>query len=129
MMIRDVCEQTGLSARTVRYYEEQGLLPGVRRKAAGRRVYGPDELERLSFIQRLKQMGLTLAQIRDLNAVYAIAGSTGQMLGSLDELLSQRESELAERIEELAGLRGEIETYRQRIRQRSFDLDGERKTA
>jgi DNA-binding transcriptional MerR regulator len=113
----------------VRYYEEQGLLPDVRRKAAGRRVYGKDELERLSFIQRLKQMGLKLAQIRDLNAVYAIAGSTGQMLGSLDELLSQREAEIADRIDELAGLRGEIDTYRQRIRQRIVDLDDKRKSA
>jgi DNA-binding transcriptional MerR regulator len=129
MTIREVCERTGLSARTVRYYEEQGLLPDVRRKAAGRRVYGKDELERLSFIQRLKQMGLKLAQIRDLNAVYAIAGSTGQMLGSLDELLSQREAEIADRIDELAGLRGEIDTYRQRIRQRIVDLDDKRKSA
>ena len=71
--ITEVREITGLSARTLRYYEELGLLPGVRRRAGGRRVYGPDELERLRFIGRLKTLGLTLAEIKELNAVYAIA--------------------------------------------------------
>jgi DNA-binding transcriptional MerR regulator len=37
--ISEVRELTGLSARTLRYYEELGLLPGVRRRAGGRRVY------------------------------------------------------------------------------------------
>ena len=122
LTIREVCERTGLSARTVRYYEELGLLPGVRRKAAGRRVYGPDELERLRFIQRLKSLGLTLAQIGDLNAVYGIHGSTLQMLGTLDDLLVRRLDELAGRIAELDDLRTEIESYRRRIQRRAEDL-------
>ena len=42
--IGDVCRQTGLSARTIRYYEEVGLLPGVRRRSGGRRIYGDDDL-------------------------------------------------------------------------------------
>ena len=45
--IAEVCEQTGLSARTVRYYEELGLLPGIRRRASGHRVYGLDEVEQV----------------------------------------------------------------------------------
>ena len=84
LTIREICEHTGLSPRTVRYYEELGLLPGVRRRAGGRRVYGADELERLRFIQRLKALGLALAEIRDLNAVHAIGGSTRAMLERLD---------------------------------------------
>jgi MerR family copper efflux transcriptional regulator len=129
MGIGEICEQTGLSARTVRYYEELGLLPGVRRRAGGRRVYGADELERLRFIQRLKALGLSLAQIADLNAVYAIAGSTRQMLGTLDELLARRLDELDARIEELSALRGEIESYREHIVQRAEALADERRSA
>ena len=71
--IGEVCEQTGLSARTVRYYEELGLLPGVRRRQGGRRVYGADECERLRFIQRLKALGLSLQEIKELNELYALA--------------------------------------------------------
>lgn len=120
--IAEVCDQTGLSARTVRYYEELGLLPGVRRRAGGRRVYGPDEVERLRFIQRLQLLGLPLAEIRELNDVHAIAGSTTAMLDRLDDVLAQRLDELDARIGELAGLRDEIEKYRARVASRAGAL-------
>jgi MerR family transcriptional regulator, repressor of the yfmOP operon len=128
--IGQVCAATGLSARTVRYYEELGLLPGVRRREAGRRVYGPDALERLRFIQRLKALGLSLSEIRELNAVYAIGGSTQAMLGRLDELLARRLEELDARIAELATLREEIGKYRARIASRvEAPRDPERRRA
>jgi len=120
--IGEVSARTGLSPRTVRYYEELGLLPGVRRRAGGRRVYGEDELQRLLFVQRLKALGLSLAEIRELNAVYAIRGSTGAMLGRLDELLAKRLGELDTRIDELSTLREEIGKYRDRIAARTRDL-------
>ena len=73
--MREVCAKSGLSARTVRYYEELGLLPGVRRRAGGRRVYGADEIERLRFITRLKALGLSLEQIgRGLEAARPAKG-------------------------------------------------------
>ena len=120
--IGEVCEKTGLSARTLRYYEELGLLPGVRRRAGGRRVYGADEIERLRFIQRLKALGLSLADIKDLNAVYAIDGSTRAMLGRLDELLGRHMAEIDGRIEELMGLRDEISEYRDYVASRNEHL-------
>jgi len=122
LSISEVCASTGLSARTVRYYEELGLLPGVRRRAGGRRVYGADELERLRFIQRLKTLGLSLAEIKELNAVYAISGSTHDMLQRLDGALDHRLGELEARILELHALRGEIGSYREHVRQR-IDTD------
>jgi DNA-binding transcriptional MerR regulator len=117
--ISEVGAATGLSARTVRYWEELGLLPGVRRRAGGRRVYGSDELERLRFIQRLKALGLSLAEVKELNAVYAIGGSTRAMLERLDVLLGRRLAELDARIAELRDLRDEIEIYRGRVRGRT----------
>lgn len=123
MIISEVCEELGLSARTVRYYEELGLLPGVRRRANGRRVYGDDQVERLRFIQRLKALGLSLAEIRDLNAVYAIGGSTKQMLGHLRDLLDSRLDELDTRIEELTELRTSIRSYRQKVGDRIGDTE------
>ncbi len=114
-----VCEATGLSARTVRYYEELGLLPGVRRRNGGRRVYGPDELERLRFIQRLKAFGLSLAEIRELNDVHAIEGGTGPMLRRLQQLLGGHLSALDQRIAQLTSLRDEIQRYRARVKRRA----------
>ena len=115
LSIRDVCERTGLSARTVRYYEEVGLLAGTRRRAAGRRVFGEDELQRLAFIQRLKALGLSLAEIKELSAIYAIAGSTAAMLARLDDLLGQRLDELEGRIRELSKLRDDMSKYRNHV--------------
>lgn len=123
MTIAEICEQTGLSPRTVRYWEELGLLPGVRRRAGGRRVYGPDELQRLRFVQRLKALGLSLQEIGDLNAVYGIGGSTGAMLERLDELLRQRLAEVDARLSELATLHDEIEKYRGRVARRRGVLE------
>jgi DNA-binding transcriptional MerR regulator len=120
--VAEVREQTGLSARTLRYYEELGLLPGVRRRAGGRRVYGADEIERLKFIQRLKALGLSLAEIKDLNAVYAIEGSTRAMLG-------RHLAEIDGRIGELMGLRDEISKYRDHVATRSERLAGPAKKA
>jgi DNA-binding transcriptional MerR regulator len=115
LTISEVGAATGLSARTLRYYEELGLLPGVRRRAGGRRVYGADEIERLRFIQRLKALGLSLAEVKELNAVYAIGGSTGAMLERLDLLLGRHLADLDARIAELHHLREEIQTYRERV--------------
>ena len=69
----------------------------------------------MRFIQRLKALGCSLAEIRELDAVHAIGGSTAAMLARLDTLLADRLGELDARIAELAGLRAEIGRYRDRI--------------
>ena len=95
----------------MRYYEELDLLPGVRRRAGGRRVYGSDEIERLRFIQRLKALGLSLAEIKQLNAVYGIQGSTQAMLSHLEKLLDDQLEVVDGRISELVALRDDIQKY------------------
>jgi DNA-binding transcriptional MerR regulator len=129
MSIAEACEQTGLSARTIRYYEELDLLPGVRRRAGGRRVYGPDEVERLRFIQRLKAFGLSLAEVKELNAVYAIGGSTRAMLQRLDEHLGSHLLELDARIGEHMRLRDEMSKYRDHVEARIQGLASARSGA
>ena len=130
LTIAEICEKTGLSARTVRYWEELGLLPGVRRRNGGRRAFGRDELERLRFIKRLKALGLSLAEIRDLNAVHAIDGSTRAMLERLDELLTQHLADLDGRIGELSALRDEMAKYRDHVdvRIQRIERDRERRS-
>ena len=116
--VRHVCEQIGVSARTLRYYEELGLLPGVRRRSGGRRAYGHDEIERLRFIQRLKSLGLSLQEIGELNAVYAIHGSTRAMLEKLRELLSQHLAGLEQKVRDLQTLQSEMKSYLDHIDRR-----------
>jgi len=65
MRIGDLAARTGASVRSLRYYEEQGLLTSVR-SASGQRHYTEDEIERVGFIQRLYAAGLSSRTIAEL---------------------------------------------------------------
>ena len=66
MQIRDVAERTGLSLRTIRHYEEVGLLPAASRSTGGFRLYSDEALERLLVIKQMKPRGFSLDQMREL---------------------------------------------------------------
>jgi DNA-binding transcriptional MerR regulator len=61
--VSEVSSQTGLSAHTLRWYEQVGLLDPVNRDAAGRRRYNDDDLGRLSFLLKLRSTGMP---VRDM---------------------------------------------------------------
>ncbi|MBQ9068775.1 MAG: MerR family transcriptional regulator [Eggerthellaceae bacterium] len=63
--IGQVAKQLGLSTPTLRYYEDEGLLSGVRRTEGGRRVYTESDLEALRVIECLKHTGLSIKEISD----------------------------------------------------------------
>jgi len=69
MRISQLAERTGVPATTLRFYETAGLLPADR-TPAGYRIYGPDAIERLSFIGTAKHLGLPLEEIAELLAVW-----------------------------------------------------------
>ena len=119
--IGDVAEELSLSTRTIRYYEELGLLGEVRRRGGGRRVYGEEEIARLRFIGKLKLLGLSLEEIAELNDVHA-HGSTRGMLERLLPKLDTRLADLDHRMRELAQLKTEIKTYRGRMERRLQEL-------
>lgn len=66
LQIGDVSERTGLSLRTVRHYEEVGLLPPADRSAGGFRLYTEAAVERLLVVRRMKPLEFTLDQMREL---------------------------------------------------------------
>ena len=66
LKIGDLAVRSGFSRDTLRFYERVGLLPPPRRTAAGHRVYDEEVLERLVFIRRSQEMGLTLDDVRAL---------------------------------------------------------------
>ncbi|MGJ6967806.1 MerR family transcriptional regulator [Streptosporangium sp. G11] len=65
MRIGELASRTGVSVRSLRYYEEQGLLASTR-SASGQRHYTDDEVERVAFIQRLYAAGLSSRTIAEL---------------------------------------------------------------
>ena len=67
--IGKLARQADVSADTVRYYEQQGLLLPVARSAAGYRLYDGQALRRLHFVRRAQQAGFSLAEIGELLAL------------------------------------------------------------
>ena len=66
MRIGAVAAQSGCKVETIRYYEQQGLLPRPERTASGYRSYALQDVERLGFITRSRALGFGLAEIREL---------------------------------------------------------------
>jgi len=64
--IGDVAQRTGLSLRTIRYYEEVGLVTPSARSNGGFRLYTDADIERLSLVARMKPLGFSLDEMRDL---------------------------------------------------------------
>lgn len=69
MQIGEVAERTGLSLRTIRYYEEVGLVVPSARSQGGFRLYTEPDVERLQLIKRMKPLGFQLDAMRDLLAI------------------------------------------------------------
>ena len=66
MNISQAAKVTGLSSKTIRYYEQQGIIPAPYRAANGYRSYSESQLEMLSFIKRARGVGFSLEQSREL---------------------------------------------------------------
>lgn len=69
MQIGEVAERTGLSLRTIRYYEEVGLVVPSARSQGGFRLYAEPDVDRLQLIKRMKPLGFQLDEMRDLLAI------------------------------------------------------------
>ncbi|MEU0316103.1 MerR family transcriptional regulator [Nocardioides sp. NPDC006273] len=69
MQIGEVAEQTGLSLRTIRYYEEMGLVVPTARSAGGFRLYAEENVARLQLIKRMKPLEFSLEESKDLLGV------------------------------------------------------------
>ena len=61
----ELAKQTGLSVRTLHYYDEIGLLSPSQRTEAGHRLYTADDIVRLQQVKSLRHLGFTLKEIRD----------------------------------------------------------------
>ena len=70
LRIGELAARTGATTRTIRYYEELGLLPGDdERPSGGHRLYGEEDVERVKEVLRLKQLlGISLEELRELLA-------------------------------------------------------------
>ena len=104
-----------LSPRTIRYYEEIGLLNSVKRVEGGKRIYTDKDFQRLKFITRLKHLGLSLSEMLELEDIYQIHRTNKKVLPRLLELLDTHAVKIDERINSLNKLKGDILNYQSKI--------------
>ena len=75
-MIGQLAARTGRSVHTIRWYEAQGLIPGVARDGGGRRVYGELHISWLDLMDRLRRTGMSIAEMREYTALVKQGSST-----------------------------------------------------
>jgi DNA-binding transcriptional MerR regulator len=107
-----VAAATGLTAKTLRYYEKLGLLSQAERTASGYRVYSASEIRRLGFIVKAKRLGLTL---RDIREILAIRDGGQVPCIHVQTLIHRKVRELDRRIVELTTLRRELRGLARRL--------------
>ncbi|MCO4250668.1 helix-turn-helix domain-containing protein [Pseudarthrobacter raffinosi] len=71
MHIGELAERTGLSLRTIRHYDDVGLLPATARTDGGFRVYSEDDFDRLMVIKQMKPLGFSLEEMAEILGILA----------------------------------------------------------
>ncbi len=82
MHIGDLAEATGLSQRTIRHYDEVGLLPASTRSDGGFRIYTESDLKRMLVIRSMKPLGFTLEEMSELLETVDILASDATDTGA-----------------------------------------------
>jgi DNA-binding transcriptional MerR regulator len=114
MRIGELAKNAGVATSAVRYYEEAGLLSPAVRTEAGYRLYPPEALGRVQFVQRAKSLGLTLGEIRLLLA--GPHADTGADRDRLRHLVAHKMAQTRARIAELQALEQELQSLYVRLR-------------
>lgn len=105
LFIGQIAEQSGIPIRTIRYYEELGLLKSAGRTEGGFRQFSPQLVTRLAFIKRAQSLGLSLEEIGEILKVY----DQGELpCGEVKHKLEDKLLEIDHQIEQLLTLQAEL---------------------
>jgi len=122
LRIGEVAERAGLSLRTVRYYEQMGLLMPADRTEGGFRLYTEDHVDRLELIKEMKPLGFSVQEIRELlDARDVLFGGEAESAAEEAAAAVMREYSAlaAERVDELRRQLARAETFAKRLRRHS----------
>ncbi len=98
MNIGEAAKASGVSAKMIRYYEDIGIVPPIQRTSSGYRNYSDPDIRRLRFIRRARDLGFSIAEIRDLLKLWA---NEKRESADVKRIAQQHVSELQRRIESM----------------------------
>jgi MerR family copper efflux transcriptional regulator len=122
LQIGEVADRVGLSLRTVRYYQEMGLVVPADRTEGGFRLYTEDHVDRLALIKQMKPLGFTVQEIHDLleaGDVLADDGSSHEAREAASERLREFSTAAATRVDELREQLGRAEEFAKQLRRQT----------
>jgi MerR family transcriptional regulator, copper efflux regulator len=122
VLIGELAGHTGTSTKTLRFYEDEGLLPAPARTPSGYRDYPAEAVERVAFIRDAQRAGFTLRQIGQILHIRDAGQPPCQHVG---QLVAQRLAEVEQRLTELRQTRAELRELARRTRELDpADCDG-----
>jgi DNA-binding transcriptional MerR regulator len=110
MRIGELADQVGVNPKTVRYYEQIGLIPPAPRTSGGYREYTDTDAARLTFIKTAQRLGLSLEEVAE---ILRLRERGEPPCGYVRDVISQQLRSIDKRIAELRALRSELRELRQ----------------
>ena len=120
--IGDLASEFGVTTRTIRFYEEKGLLDPERN--GKHRVYSPSDRTKLRLILRGKRLGLSLDESADIILMYGTPGNNRKQLEKLIATIRAKQAELRRQQEDLAAMLTELGAAEKKCRAALDDLPG-----
>ncbi len=111
MNIGEAAKQSGLTTKTIRFYEDIGLVPAAGRDPNGYRRYGEREVNQLRFVHRARSLGFTVEECRELLALY---GDRERASADVKALAVARIQDIERKIEELEAMKATLEHLAER---------------
>lgn len=115
LQIGELSLSLGVTTRTLRLYEQMGLIDPPQRTEGGIRYYTKDDIRRIKFVLKLKELGLSLQQMQELAEIYRETKMPDTIMPRLIELLDSHTDAIHRRIGKLSSLARDISEYRKRI--------------
>ena len=120
--ITDLAQEFDVTTRTIRFYEDQGLLAPKRRGQT--RIYGPRDRTRLKLILRGKRLGFSLGEVAEMVLLYdSDPGEIGQLHLFLDKIRERRNG-LEQQQRDIEVTLAELDEAEQRCRERLAEIEG-----
>ena len=125
--IGDLAREFDVTHRTMRFYEDEGLLS--RKRIGSRRVYSKRDQVRLKLILRGKRLGFSLAEVREMLELYDSAPDERPQLEKFAAALAARREQLERQREEIDEVLGEIRAFERQSKKLLNSKGGKRRAA